>query len=166
MFLFSFQVLPLLLDAFLDNQSSDDLKTKAKRALKTIVQKCLHLPALQPLLSKAPVNILTHVTAQYAKVLPGDRTARRAFVSDGGLEMLQRIAEHAPEGSELQLRRCYFSCSIFCVLFVLMIFLSRFYRKNIQTINACYPDEIVRYYSPGFSKNFDKLIDDHVPPME
>eukprot|EP00666_Eupelagonemidae_sp_cell4sb_P017505 gene17505-8704_t len=39
-------VLPKLLDVYLDREASDDLKTKAKRALKSIVQKCVHLPAL------------------------------------------------------------------------------------------------------------------------
>lgn len=33
-------VLPLLLDAYIDEQSSDDLQKKAKRALKNVVQVC------------------------------------------------------------------------------------------------------------------------------
>jgi hypothetical protein len=32
-------------------ESSDDLKKKAKKALKSILQMCSHLPALEPLIS-------------------------------------------------------------------------------------------------------------------
>jgi hypothetical protein len=38
--------------------SSEDLKTKAKRALKAILAKCTHLAALQPLLRDAPMKVL------------------------------------------------------------------------------------------------------------
>ena len=99
-------VLPMLLQAYLDPQSGEDLKRKSKRALKSIVQKCLHPPALLPLLSVAPLNILEHVVGQFAKILPGDRAARRDFVSEGGLETIERISEHAPEGSDLRCVHC------------------------------------------------------------
>ena len=58
--------------------SSEDLKTKAKRALKAVIQKCVHLPALEPLLHDAPENILKYVVNQFAKVLPHDVAARRS----------------------------------------------------------------------------------------
>lgn len=51
-------VLSRLLAVMLLEESSDDLKTKAKRALKSIIQICTHLPALEPLLQVAPTNIL------------------------------------------------------------------------------------------------------------
>ena len=41
---------------------------QAKKALKNILQKCVHLPALEPLLHDAPPNILKHVVAQFSKV--------------------------------------------------------------------------------------------------
>ena len=47
-----------LLAVYLHTDSSDDLKTKAKRALKSVIQKCTHLPALEPLLQESPPNIL------------------------------------------------------------------------------------------------------------
>merc|ERR1712072_636489 len=61
-----------LLAVYLHEASSDDLKTKAKRALKAVIQKCVHLPALEPLLHDAPDNILKYVVHQFAKVLPHD----------------------------------------------------------------------------------------------
>jgi len=39
-----------LIDVYDDANASDDLKTKAQRALKNVLQKCTHLPALEPLL--------------------------------------------------------------------------------------------------------------------
>jgi hypothetical protein len=51
-------------------ESSKELKQNSKKALKNIIQMCIHLPALKPLLQLAPNNILTNVCAQFAKVLP------------------------------------------------------------------------------------------------
>ena len=61
-------VLGRLLAVYLSADSSDDLKTKAKRALKAILQKCIHLEALEPLLPDAPRNILKYIVHQ---VRPG-----------------------------------------------------------------------------------------------
>jgi 3-methyladenine DNA glycosylase AlkD len=125
-------VFPKLLDAYLDESSSEDLKTKAKRALKTVLDKCVHLPALEPVIHpKTPQNILKYVVGQFAKVLPHDVSARREFVSSGGLQKLQQIT--AEPGSKLQ--------------------------ENVQVINNCYPEEIVRYYSPEFARSFMEKID-------
>ena len=45
---------------------------QSKKALKNILQKCVHLPALEPILHDAPPNILKHVVGQFSKVLPHD----------------------------------------------------------------------------------------------
>lgn len=70
---------------------SEDLKTKAKRALKAVLQKCVDLAALEPLLYDAPPNVLKYVVAQYAKVLPHDVSARKAFVTSGCLQKIQEV---------------------------------------------------------------------------
>lgn len=127
-------ILPKLLDVYLDTNSSDDLKTKAKRALKGIVQKCVHTPALQPLLHQnAPPNILKYVCGQFAKILPNDIGAKREFVSNRGLATLQKI--QAESGSKLA--------------------------EYAATINNCYPPEIVQYYSPDFAQTFLDRIDNY-----
>lgn len=137
-------VLPRLLHLYLKTGSSEDLQAKvssdylvinilyvqvtllnqhfskstsqAKRSLKNILQKCTHLPALEPLLHDAPPNILKHVVGQFAKVLPHDSKARRVFVTTGGLKKVQEIK--ADTASALH--------------------------EHITTINSCYPEEIVR----------------------
>ncbi|KAJ7363134.1 Sperm-associated antigen 6 [Desmophyllum pertusum] len=63
-------VLQSLLRCYLNTSSSEDLQAKSKKALTNILQKCVHLAALEPLLKDAPPNILKHVVSQFAKVLP------------------------------------------------------------------------------------------------
>ena len=89
---------------------------KAKKSLKLVLQKCVHLPALEPLLHDAPANVLKHVVGQFSKVLPHDAKARRLFVTSGGLKKVQEIK--AEPGSALA--------------------------EHINTINRCFPDEIVK----------------------
>lgn len=121
-------IFPRLLELYINQDSSEDLKKKAKKALKYVLTKCVYLPSLEPLLQDAPANILKHVVGQFSKVLPHDPKARRLFVTSGGLKKVQEIK--AEPGSLLQ--------------------------EYMNTINACFPEEIVRYYSPGYS---DTLLD-------
>ncbi|XP_077393834.1 sperm-associated antigen 6 [Festucalex cinctus] len=117
-------LLPKLLQLYMDANSSEDLQTKSKKALKMILQKCTFLPALESLLYDAPSNIIKHVVCQFSKVLPHDSQARRQFVASGGLKKVQEI--QAEPGSVLQ--------------------------EHINSIKSCFPEEIVRYYSPGYSE--------------
>ncbi|KAG1953973.1 sperm-associated antigen [Pimephales promelas] len=128
-------VFPKLLNLYLDTESSEDLQAKAKKALKSILQKCTYLPALEPLLYEAPSNILKHVICQFSKVLPHDSKARRLFVTSGGLKKVQEIK--AEPGSAIQ--------------------------EYINAINSCYPEEIVRYYSPGYSETLLERIESYQP---
>lgn len=129
------QAFPKLLAIYRHEASSDDLKNKSKRALKAVLQKCVHLPALEPLLHDAPPNVLKYVVEQFSKVLPNDIAARRAFVTSGGLQKLQQI--NAEPGSKLQ--------------------------EYIDAINSVYPPEIVKYYSPGYSQTLLDAIDQFQP---
>lgn len=129
-------VLPKLLELYLKS-TNDDLQQKAKKALKNILQKCVFLPALEPLLHDAPPNILKHVVAQFSKVLPHDSKARRLFVTSGGLKKIQEIK--AEEGTPLS--------------------------EYINTINNCYPEEIVKYYSPGYSDQLLDRIENYLPKV-
>jgi len=92
------------------------MRWQAKKALKNLLQKCVFLPALEPLLHDAPPNVLKHVVGQFSKVLPHDAKARRLFVTSGGLKKVQEIK--AEPGSALA--------------------------EYISTINGCFPEEIVK----------------------
>ncbi|XP_034016494.1 sperm-associated antigen 6 isoform X2 [Thalassophryne amazonica] len=128
-------LLTKMLHLHMDANSSDDLKDKSKKALKTVLQKCTYLPGLEPLLYDAPSNILKHIICQYSKVLPHDSKARRLFITSGGLKKVQEI--EAEPGSDLQ--------------------------EHINAINKCYPEEIVRYYTPGYSEALLKLSENYQP---
>lgn len=114
-----------LLAVYMLPESSADLKDKAKKALKNIIQMCTHLPALEPLLAHAPPNILEHVCQQFAKTLPNDLEAKKAFLQSGGFEKIQSI--ECEPGSNL--------------------------KAYIDEINSHYPPDIVQYYSPGHAEN-------------
>ena len=59
------------------------------------------------------------------------------FVTSGGLKKLQELK---PEpGSAL--------------------------REHIDNINACYPEEIVRYYTPGYSEQLLQRVDSFKPEL-
>ncbi|CAM9784278.1 sperm-associated antigen 6 [Lethenteron reissneri] len=128
-------VLPQLLQLYMSADSSEDLQAKSKRALKNILQRCVHLPALEPMLYTAPPNILKHVLGQFSKVLPHDSKARRLFVTSGSLKVVQEIK--AEPGSALY--------------------------EYINTINACYPEEVVRYYSPGYTEALLERVESYEP---
>jgi 3-methyladenine DNA glycosylase AlkD len=125
-----------LLRCFMRTDASDDLQSKAKKALKNVLQRCVQLEALEPLLHEAPPNILKYVIAQFSKILPHNAKARKSFVTSGGLKKLQEI--RAEPGSALA--------------------------EYVHAINSCYPEEIVKYYSPGYAQQLLDRVSDYNPP--
>ncbi|CAH0549123.1 unnamed protein product [Brassicogethes aeneus] len=95
------------------------------------------LSSLEPLLFSADPNILKYVLGQYSKVLPEDPKARRLFVTSGALRKVQEI-ETKP-GSTLF--------------------------EYISVINSCFPDEIVRYFSPGYSDSLLEKVEQYSPQL-
>ncbi|XP_018335168.1 sperm-associated antigen 6-like [Agrilus planipennis] len=128
---------PRLLELYMDPNSSEDLKLKCKTTLKQCLQKCLYLSALEPLLYNAPPDILKYILGQYSKVLPNDPQARRLFVTTGGLKRVQEI--EAEPGSTLM--------------------------EYITIVNACFPDEIVRFYSPGYPDTLLDQVEQYSPQV-
>ncbi|GBP19896.1 Sperm-associated antigen 6 [Eumeta japonica] len=129
--------LPRLLELYTSPNSSNELRCRACCALRQCLQCCLHRPALEPLLHAAPPPILKYILAQYAKILPNDAQARRLFVTTGALKKIQEI--EAEPGSSL--------------------------KEYINIINSCFPEEIVRYYTPGFSESLLDRVDAYVPQV-
>ena len=73
--------------------------------------------------------------SNHFQVLPNDPSARRLFVTSGGLKKIQELK---PEpGSAL--------------------------KEHINNINACFPEEIVRYYTPGYSEQLLQRVDTYKP---
>lgn len=129
-------MLSALLANYMSEEASQDLRDKSKRALKAVLHKCTHLVALEPLLREAPANIQKFVLAQFAKTLPHDVNARRAFVKSGGLQLALRIEQTEP------------AC-----------------QEHVRKICECYPPEIVEYYSPDYADKIISKIDDFQPQV-
>nr|XP_050857318.1 sperm-associated antigen 6-like isoform X1 [Vespula vulgaris] len=128
-------VLSKLLELYINPKSSNDLKTKCYTSLKQILQKCLHIEALEALLFDAPSNILKYVLGQFSKILPHDARARRLFATSGALKKVQEI--QAEPGTILM--------------------------EYIMQINCCFPEEIIRYYSPGYPETLLEAVEQYQP---
>lgn len=70
--------------------------------------------------------------------MPRDPRARRLFVTSGGLAKIQEI--ETDPGSIIM--------------------------EHITQINACFPDEIVRYYTPGYPDSLLEKIEQFVPQLD
>jgi len=114
-------VLSLMLFHYMTPESSEDLKEKAKKALKKIIENCNHLTALEPLLQVAPEKILKHILNQYCKNLKSNLKDKREFVQNGGLGKLQELKNKVT---------------------------NPILKEKILEINSYYPEEIVKYYTP------------------
>ncbi|OON19756.1 Armadillo/beta-catenin-like repeat protein, partial [Opisthorchis viverrini] len=130
-------VLPIILECFIEPGAPEELKSKSKKALKQIIQKCVDLDAIEPLLTRAPGSILKYAVAQFAKVLPHDPNARRNFVSSGALKKIQELK---PDDKETL-------------------------AEYITAINNCFPEEVVRYYSPGYVETLIERVDQYRIPV-
>lgn len=71
------------------------------------------------------------ICVQVGKVLANDPAGRSQFVHSGGLAAVQQMAESP--GSKL--------------------------KEAVEIINSCYPEEIVRYYSPSYSQQLLEKLD-------
>ena len=123
-------VLAHLLALYGQSQASEDLRHKAKKALKSILLKCTVLDALEPLLADAPDEILVYILGQFRKILPGESAAKKNFILSGGLKSIQPKSNSANQ----KLRLC------------------------VTEINTIYPQEIVQYYSPDYADKLIKKL--------
>jgi len=144
-----------IIKSTINENTNSDLFVKTKRAMKAIILKILNIELLDPLLEvDTPYCVLKHLVAQYAKLLPYDVASRRAFVISSGLAKIQQIAmKYAP-----QLISADLASSNKSKIDDDSHFMDESSSSNnsklaeaIRTINSCYPEEIVHYYSPGYS---------------
>jgi hypothetical protein len=110
--------------------STDDLKDKAKKALKKIIDMCCHLTALEPLIHLAPEKILKHILNQYIKNLDNNPTEKKLFVQNSGLKKLQELRSKVTEPL----------------------------REKIDQINDKYPSDIIKFYSPDYAASLINKI--------
>jgi len=128
-------VLSLMLYHYMTPESNDDLKDKAKKALKKIIDNCSNLEYLETLLQVAPEKILKHLLNQYTKFLKVNQGDKKRFVKNGGLQKLQELKSRVSEPL----------------------------KEKIDEINSYYPDEIVKYYSPDYATQLLSKIENYNP---
>ncbi|KAG4105356.1 ARM repeat-containing protein [Neocallimastix lanati (nom. inval.)] len=128
-------VLMRLLKQYSENDEKIDIKTKLNKTIKWIIENTLDLKSITPLLSlNTPLSILKPTIEQIKKIIPNDVMLRREFVTSGSLKILQEIAQKFISKNPGD--PTYHSSMA----------------ENIMLINKCYPEEIIQYYSPGYSE--------------
>lgn len=126
-------VLRRLVDVYKADASSADLKTKAQRALKSVLQKCTYLPALEALLHECPDKIAKYVVQQFAKVLPNaPADARKSFVESCGLQKVLEL--RSDETADVN--------------------------ADVDIICSVYPPKVVEYYTPNYSQTLLRELDE------
>jgi len=125
-------VMKELLVVYMAADEKSDLKNKAKRALRSIIQQCQEMDALQPLLETAPEKIVKHVVAQMAIILKNRPSLKKEFAERECLKRLQEI--RAPPESKLQ--------------------------SSINEINDLFPPEVVQHYSPDYINTLIKKVEE------
>jgi len=128
-------VLSLMLYHYMTPESNDDLKDKAKKALKKIIDNCSNLEYLETLLQVAPEKILKHLLNQYTKFLKTSPVDKKRFVKNGGLQKLQELKAKVSEPL----------------------------KEKIDEINSNYSDEIVKFYSPDYATQLLSKIENYNP---
>jgi 3-methyladenine DNA glycosylase AlkD len=122
-----------LVELYMDQSNSEDLKAKAKASFKVIVSQCTIMSVLEPLLAGSPLKIQKALLRQFSKVLPADIPARKSFVHSGCLKLMQEI--QAEPGTKI--------------------------RQFIADINALFPPEIVNFYSPQYPEVLMKKLEEY-----
>ncbi|MGL4948658.1 MAG: hypothetical protein ACRC42_04780, partial [Mycoplasma sp.] len=133
-------VLHTMLFYYMDQNTSDDLKDKAKKALNEIIQKCSNLSALEPLWHVASKEVLKSVLIQFSTYLKGNQTELSTFARNGGLQKVLGMKSKWKEPL------WHFA----------------------EEICSFYPQEIINYYSPEYAKKWlDKIgVEDSMPKEE
>ena len=122
--------LTLMLDEHERVDATTDLKLKTERAMELITQKCTIIEALELLIAKAPQSVLIFVLEQISKLLPKNQKMRVPFIESGGFKAVQEVKARNNDAKV---------------------------QEYIDTINSCYPDQAVQYYSPNYD---NKILED------
>jgi len=129
--------LPKIVALFLHLNTSDDTKDRAREAFKAIVSNVTDTSRLEPILRACPPRLLKYVIRQFAKVLPNDAEGRKHFVTSGSLQHIQSIKAETDEKLS----------------------------SAIQDLKSVFPPEVVSYFSPTYSEEIMRKLDDFVPPQ-
>lgn len=109
-----------MLDLYDNSASGNDMRNKCRTAMESCFQCCLEVGQLEQLIYSAPTDILEMILQQLGKVLHKDATARRLFLTVGGLKKIQELLVQSN---------------------------SKRVATLIAQINASYSDEVINFYT-------------------
>lgn len=122
---------------------------QSKKALKSILQKCTYLPALEPLLYDAPSNILKHIICQFSKVGTQAEAEVNVCLIVSRLCFVKPLHPHPsclkkvlPHDSKA--RRLFVTSGGLKKVQEIEAEPGSALQEYINAINSCYPEEIVR----------------------
>ena len=127
-------VLHILMRLYTQTNTIQDLKTKAKRALKIIIKVCENREALESLLAEATIDVLKVIVVQIRQILDKNKSQLKEFVDSGGLQRVLEIGKKAAPGTDLA--------------------------KAIEDISGLYDTNIVQFLSPDYNTYLVKRIED------
>ncbi len=85
---------------FIYNNSTEELKKKAKKAIKNVVVMCTELNPLEQIIEDSPAEIQVYLIKQITKIVVKDKDCKKNFAANEGLRKVQAIKPE--EGSKLQ----------------------------------------------------------------
>ena len=148
----NYNVLALMLLNYQSNDSNENLKKKAKRALKNILSCCQNILAMEPLIQVAPRKMIKQILNQFAICLKLSGVERKNCLQKGVLQRLVTLKngikktlvkdekENKEKSKEIELDE-----------------------KIVEIIEGSictlFPDEIVKHYNyDEFQKNIEEFI--------
>jgi len=99
-------VLPLILYYYMSQESTDDLRSKAKDALFLIITACSKIKILDPLIQVAPKEILKKILERICQCLKNSTNDKVYFLKNGGLkrvlEMRFKFENEKPNSGNIE----------------------------------------------------------------
>ncbi|XP_025191306.1 sperm-associated antigen 6-like [Melanaphis sacchari] len=128
-----------IMNVYMDSNLDNENKYKCIVALEQILKNCDDFNVLEKLLTPSvPIEIMIFILEKISKILPKNLQARRSFITNGHLKMIQNIKPHVnPE------------------LF-----------QVIKAVNCCFPEDIIQMVAGDFPETVMKTVDKYVPQSD
>ncbi|XP_029341517.1 sperm-associated antigen 6-like [Acyrthosiphon pisum] len=128
-----------IINVYLDSGIESESRHKCIVALEQILKKCDDYNVLDKLLiPSTPTEIMIYILEKISIILPKNSQARRTFITNGHLKMIQNINPEV--NSELF--------------------------QVIKAINCCFPEDIIQMVAGDFPETVMKTVDKYVPQSE
>ncbi|XP_027841252.1 sperm-associated antigen 6-like [Aphis gossypii] len=133
------EVLKYIMNVYMDSSLDSESRHKCLIALEQILKNCDDFNVLEKLLTPTiPTEIMMFILEKISKILPKNAQARRSFITNGYLKMIQNIKPDI--NSELF--------------------------QVIRAVNCCFPEDIIQMVAGDFPETVMKTVDKYVPQSD